>query len=616
MRPRIAAGAAVAVLALALVRAPVRGQDAPPSPDAAPSPSPAPAPAASPEGPKPGEAPKPGDAPGKPGEGAIVLPDELERVRAELARIEAERKRLAGSSATLEARARELEAQARGGNTNPVLHPRREVKAISVKDTVGRAIENNADLLVNLLAADAAQEGPEIALGPYDPVLTHTTQWTDTRSPNLSNNPFSGLPAGNLVAFVNKGWSFQTSLQKRFETGTTAAIEYDDSYNRNNNTFAVNPLFAPKLRATLTQNLLKGFFPNPLDVNNAQIRAAEDDAEGADALYASQLMDAVLQVESAYWDVVRAEEDLKVSESSLLSANALLEDERKRKLNGAASDLEVIIAEAGLARGREAVIVNENRLETARDTLVKLSEPVSSPNRYDLYLVPIERPEVIAAPEVDPEPAIAIALARRPDYRRAQLQIDSAKQQLVTAENNALPSLDAFAFLEEDGLGRSSYSSWSAIGEGHFYTAGGGVKVALPLFLRSERAQVRQAKVNLDRTEAALKALESEIMLEVRKAIRDIRTARARIEAAGAARVLAEKQLSAIRAQVHFGVALARQVVDSQADLDTARSREIAAEIDYRVALTSLEKAKGTILDAYTDKVPPRVRRTFAAKGP
>jgi outer membrane protein TolC len=558
---------------------------------------------------------KPAEGPPKTPESpaGIVLPDELERVRAELARIESERKRLAGEQATLEVKAKELEQSARGASTNPVLRPRHDVKAISIKDTVERALESNADLLVNFLVANAAQEGPEIQEAPFDPVLSHTTQWADARSPYLSNSPFSGLPTG-LTSSVNKGWNFTTTLQKRFATGTTALLEYDDAYNRSNNVFSVNPLFTPKLRATLTQNLLKGFFPNPLDVNGAQIRAAEDDAEGADAEYANQLMDAVVQVEQAYWDVVRAEEDLKVSESSLLSADALLEDERKRKLNGAASDLEVIVAEAGLARGRESVIVNENRLEATRDVLVKLTEPVSDPNRFDLFLVPIERPDLIPSPDVEPDVAVHTALTRRPDYRRAQLQLDSAKQQLVTAENNALPSLDAFAFIEEDGVGRSSYSSWTVAGEGHFYTAGGGVKLSLPLFLRAERAQARQARVNVDRAEAALRALESEVVLEVRKAIRDIRTARARIEAARAARELAAKQLDAVRAQVHFGVALARQVVDSQRDLDDAKSHEIQALIDYRVALTALERAQGTILDPFAEKVPPRVRKQFSGR--
>jgi outer membrane protein TolC len=71
------------------------------------------------------------------------------------------------------------------------------------------------------------------------------------------------------------------------------------------------------------------------------------------------------------------------------------------------------------------------------------------------------------------------------------------------------------------------------------------------------------------------------------------------------------KQLDAIKKEVEFGVALPRQVLDSQTDLDTARSREVAALIDYKVALSTLEKAKGKILDPFREALPERVRRAF-----
>ncbi|MBI3724561.1 TolC family protein [bacterium] len=546
------------------------------------------------------------------GEIPIISQEELDRVRAELARIEAERKRLAVTSADLEERRRELERQAAGLSTNPVLNPRREVQAVTIRGVIASALVNNADLLVEALAAESAQEGPEIEEGPFDPVVKSTGQWQDSRAPNFTNNPFTGLPSGRLTASVSKGWSFQTSVEKRFVTGTNVRVEYDDGYSRNNSTFSINPTYSPKLRLELSQNLLKGFFAHPLDVNNARIRAAEDDAGAADALYAQRLMEAVLQVEQAYWDVVRAEEDLKVSESSLKSALELLSDQRKRKALGAATALEVTIAEAGVAQRRESVIVSENKLESSRDVLVKLSEPVSRPNRYDLFLVPIDRAELVPTPEPDVQRAIQTALARRPDYRRAQLQVDSAKQQLISAENNVLPSLDAFSFLEEDGVGRSSRGAWSAAGEGHFYTAGGGLRIQFPLFLRSERAQARKARIEQQRAEAALEALESDVVLEVRKAVRDIRTARARIDASMAARILSEKQLEAMKSQVRFGTAVPRQVLDLQTDLDQAKRNEIQAHIDFRVSLTTLEKAMGTILDPYADKLRPRVRRAFA----
>jgi outer membrane protein TolC len=555
--------------------------------------------------------PPPDKKPDEP-EVQILPEEELRRVRAELGRLESERKRLAGTQVDLEARARELERKVQGLPTSPVLNPRLVVVPLTVKDTVRRALENNPDNIVNVLIAEAAQTQPDVERAVFDPVLNVTAQYTQVNSPYLTNNQFLGVPLG-LSDYKQDQWQFMNTLQEYLPTGTTLKATYADGWTTTNNPFNVNPTYGPsKLRGDVTQNLLKGFFPNPIDVNLAKMRAAEDDGEAADALLASQLMDAVLAVENAYWDVVRAEENLKVAESSLKSANELLTDRKKRKELGAGTGLDITIAEAGVAARRESMIVAENDLENKRDALIRLTEKSDRPGRYDLYLVPVERAEETPAPEEDLRVAIDTARARRPDYRRVQLQIDSAKQQLVAAENNALPQLQAFGFIEEDGTGPSSHDDWKSLRTGHFYSAGGGFTLQLPLFLRAERAQAAQARINLARVEKQQEALEADIELDVRRSIRNIRTARARIEATHTARILSVKQLEAIKKEVEFGVALPRQVLDSQTDLDSARSREIQALIDYKVALSTLEKAKGTILDSYSEQLPERVRRAFA----
>src|SRR5581483_992759 len=406
---------------------------------------------------------KPEKPPQKPEETKILPEEELQRVRGELLRLETERKKLAGESVDLEARARELERKVAGLPTSPVLNPRKVVTPVTIRDAIRRAFANNPDHLVNALTAEAAQEQPEVERAVYDPVLQASGQWGSTNQPNLSNNTFSGLPVG-LSNFRHDDWSFQTSLAELFPTGTKATMTYSDGHDINNNLFSVNPTYGPKLRADVSQSLLKGFWPSPIDVNLARMRAAEDDAEAADALFAQQLMEAALAVENSYWDVVRAEENLKVAESSLKSANELLTDRRKRRELGAGTGLDITIAEAGVAQRRENMIVAENDLETKRDVLIRLTEPVGKADRYDLYLVPIERAEEVPAPEEDLGAAIQTALARRPDHRRAMLQVDSAQKQLVAAENNALPQVDAFVFLEEDGLGTGFSAGWKNLG--------------------------------------------------------------------------------------------------------------------------------------------------------
>ena len=373
------------------------------------------------------DTPPPPEKPDKP-ETPILPEEELNRVRSELDRIEGERKKLAAREENLEEKERELLKQAAGLPTTPVLFPRKTVVPLTIFDTVKRALANNPDHLVNALAAEAAQQQEEVERAVFDPVLNAQAGWSTNNIPNLSNNNFTGLPTG-LSDFRHDDWTFNNTLQTYFPTGTTFKATYIDGHDINNNIFSVNPTYGTiHLRGDLQQNLLKGFWPNPIDVNLARMRGAEDDGQGADALYAQQLMDAVLAVENAYWDVVRAEENLKVAESSLQSANELLQDRKKRKALGAGTDFEVTVAEAGVAQRRENMIVAENDLETKRDAIVSLTEPVTRKDRYDLFLVPVERAEETPAPEEEYAKAFETAIARRPDYRRAQLQVDSARQ--------------------------------------------------------------------------------------------------------------------------------------------------------------------------------------------
>src|SRR5579871_2160421 len=106
-----------------------------------------------------------------PEEVPIISQEEIDRVRAEIARLDEERKRLAVTSADLEERRRELERQASGLPTNPVLSPRREVQAVTIRGVIGNALVNNADLLVEAIIAESAQEDPEIQLAPFDPTV-------------------------------------------------------------------------------------------------------------------------------------------------------------------------------------------------------------------------------------------------------------------------------------------------------------------------------------------------------------------------------------------------------------------------------------------------------------
>lgn len=526
---------------------------------------------------------------------------ELQRIRLELERIRRERLRMAAAELKLRDKARDLADQ------SPVIAPRVEVLPLTLEQAIGMALENNPDYLVELLRARAAQEEVSVSLGVFDPVIGVEATYAENRQPFFSANPFSGFPIGLNVA-SSDSLRISTSISKRFMTGTQARAFWEESRQKTENVFALNPAYAPAVGIELTQPLLRGF---GIDVNMAPVRIAENLALGADAGYADFLMAATVSVEESYWTLVRAEEQLRFQERSVESAQKFLDDQRRRREVGAASDLDVVVAQAGVAGQREGLIAAENALEAARDGLVRLVRPSSESSRWDVFIIPTDRPWMLPEPDLDPERTVQLARERRPDVHRALLDIDTAEHSLVLRRNEALPQLDAFAQLREDGLGGQHHSAWTALGSGRFYSWNAGLRLNLPLFLRSERARVRAAQHDVERAEAAIRGVEANIVLQVRRAIRDVRTAKAQIEATRASRILAARRLRATRTQVIHGTAVPRDVLRDLADLAAAESAEVQAYINYRLALTRLEQAKGTQLDRWLDRLDPRVRRAL-----
>lgn len=580
-----------ATLALIVGVNSARAQDPAPEP-AAPLPAPAPV-----EGREDAEEPAAEEV-------KVEHPEEIARIQSSLDRLARVRRELKrGSTEEL----RKTGVKFTQAERSPRLGEREAVLPLTLREAIRAALANNPDYLVALLDARAAAEGVPQARAAFDPSISFTGTWAQSRSPFFSANPFSGLPPGLAVARARR-MNLSTTINQLLPTGTQLSLSYNEARNKSNNAFALNPSYQPSLVANITQPLLRGF---GLDVNLAALRNARSSARQSEATLVETYMNAALAVEQAYWNLITSEEQLRSQKRSLESALKLLQDTRKLRKWGRASRLDVTVAKSGVATRREGLIVAESNLEAAHDQMVRLVRPTGDASKWDMFVVAVDLPNLTKEPDLDPTESVQKALNRRPDYYRAQLALDNAQRDMLVAENNALPALNLIGSWTQEGLGGQHHSSWSALGSGRFYTWSVGVNVELPLFLRSERAAVRQAKIMIERAEISLRSVEANVVLDVRNATRDIRTSKARIEAARAARILAKERLEATRARVETGAAVRRDVLDDLAALATAETSEVQAYVTYRLAISRLRQATGTLLDDTLDVLDDRVRKVL-----
>ena len=87
------------------------------------------------------------------------------------------------------------------------------------------------------------------------------------------------------------------------------------------------------------------------------------------------------------------------------------------------------------------------------------------------------------------------------------------------------------------------------------------------------------------------------VIVEVRNAYETIAIRRKSLEAAGAARRLAEEQLDGENQRFEAGMSTNFAVLRFQRDLANIQVSELRAQVDYELALTSLQKAMYTIID-------------------
>ena len=118
------------------------------------------------------------------------------------------------------------------------------------------------------------------------------------------------------------------------------------------------------------------------------------------------VMDTVRDIEDAYWGLIANEEQLRVEEKSLETAEALLEQTRTQYEVGVVSKVEVTEAEAGVAAREFSRITAENAYQSAQDRLIDL---VLGPNltaESKLVIEPTDRPEDYIAYDIDVEEAV------------------------------------------------------------------------------------------------------------------------------------------------------------------------------------------------------------------
>ncbi|HEY3132816.1 MAG TPA: TolC family protein [Acidobacteriota bacterium] len=478
---------------------------------------------------------------------------------------------------------------------------------LTLKDAIKLALINNLEIAIEDFNEDINEKRYVGVQGFYDPIAVVEGGYSDNTTPTGSV-----ITAGAGVATFQSIRGFWNShLTQNLPWGASYSVDWLSSrLHSNSQLLTVNPQYSSTLALTFTQPLLRGYVRTQ---TKRQLSLINLDLKLNQSQFEQKVADIVRKVNDQYWELVFSIRNQSIKRRSMELAWQQYEDNKKRFDIGTLAGIDITAARAEVATREQDTIASAEGISTAQNSLKRLLTADPKSDLWNLSLIPTEEPAFIEF-KVNLDEAIRTAIANRPEINQMQIQLARTavdqqfyrqegkwKVDLITSyiatglsgaplKNGALnpdsPLFGALGPLYSQVFGQDFRS----------YTAS--VRVEIPLRNRQNSMQLAQLNLQRLQTVSQVKNVEEQIIVEVRNAAESIETNRKRVEAAKVASQLSVERLDGETRRFQTGLSTTFLVLQYQRDLEEAQLRELRALIDYREAITALQKATFTILSA------------------
>lgn len=519
-------------------------------------------------------------------------------------------------------------------------------RLITLQEAISLGLENNLQLQVERNDPAIARQVVRGSEGLFDPVLVGTFNQDHVETPVASSvQSFFGTTGDRTI---DDGKRYAAGLNGVLPWGLSYSSGY--AFRQLDSTSGINslkPQYAADWTSSITIPLLRGLYWGTADY---LVRQSTIGQRGSDAHFASSLSDAVFALESAYWALSAARALEHARGEAVNTAKDTLEQTKVQYQVGTVSKVLVTQAEANLAQRESDYINAMNDTKRVQDALLTA---ILAPQIGDYSTTNVRTEEPTFVPyEVDPQAVVAKAHTNRSELVEAQLQVDQAQINENYAWNLRLPRLDVGASFAMDGLSgtqkvpagtarpglatpgpasvltdpdgipnngdefytnpiipnslQSDFGFGTSPGSAHrgffagdgFHSWGFGATFSVPLGNETADAFYVQRKIQLRRVKTEYQRTEQSIVLQVRTAVRELQSSIDAVKASQRARIASEETLHAEQEKLRLGDSTPHDVQQFQDSLLTAEGNEIRELQRYRTAISALERAQGTLLEA------------------
>ncbi len=481
--------------------------------------------------------------------------------------------------------------------------------AACIREALARNLDLSVDAVTSTLDDAAVAETKEKFLPQFN--MSYDRQ-------DLTALGTWGLQGTN----IRSNYDFASAgLSQKVITGADLSLTLSNSMTNTSQSYTViNPSYYSVLQFDLTQPLLKGFGPK---INRIETTRAENTRDSALAQLKASVIQTVYDVEEAYWNLLSARENLTVQEAFLVQSRETLKRNSEAARIGSKSAIDVLSAETEAARWEDGAIAARLQVERLEEQLRLLMNAGNAgesgggeASRQGARLLLADRPDAEKR-TVELDGALRTALAERPEIVSLEKDLETSANDVSYYRNQLLPQLDLrfsiwnpgqsgvkYLYLNDDPLTqiiigkivgsrldsirdvfRKTYQNWTV-----------NLNLTVPLASIFSRAGLAKANLARQQSELRLERQKKTIASEVTGAVLDLRNTERKIKSSADYRAMVEKRLAAEQQRFDLGLVGSEWLFSYQRDLAQAKTAEVQALVDYKIALAKLDKVMGTTL--------------------
>lgn len=479
-----------------------------------------------------------------------------------------------------------------------------DLRELRLEEAVLIALEKNLDIQVAKLEPQSVDFQIAGFQNQFQPVLASTIGQRD-----LFQLPTRTINGGTRVNQATTTYNASVTQEVPLFGGSYSVSWSNQRVGSSDALATRNPLYTTGLVASYVQPILRGFKTDNLRQQLAiSVINRDISEESARATVAQTLAN----VRNAYWDLVFAQSAVDVARRALELADKLVEDNQARVEVGTLAPLDIVQAQAEAATRRQNLAAAEATAQTAELALKRFIVSGTEDPMWRQTIRPVDLPNV-EPPPTDIEGAVRRALAERTDILNARKGLDTSDINIKYFKDLAMPALDVTTSYGAQGLGGPELvragSGIDSQTTGQLIPGNYGqalsllrnldypnwnfsVTLSYPVFGSQATAQHARARVQRSQSVTRIRALEVQIAAEVTNAALTVQSNLKRVDAATAARELAQKRLEAEQSKFDVGMTTNFFVVQAQRDLRDAANTELRTLADYRKSLVNFERAQ------------------------